>query len=546
MRSIGIDIGRFSIKVVEILANNRNYQIANAKEYIILNPQSSDQEIDILQTLNQISKEFDTDSAKVICSIRQQYVSTRKLFFPFRERVKIQKSLAFELEDDIPLDVEKAVFDSRIIQYHDNTAEVLAMACILDEVEKTLDIMNRSHIDPDIISPEFSAIANLYERWNKSPEEKQSQKESFDHEGDKMIVHIGHTKTFVGIVSKNHMIWGRSILWGTEKIAAGISQAFQVPVPTAIEMMPEKAFLLLSTTGANKDQIKMSEAVAKSFAPLIQSLRLTMMLAQADYQVNIENVEIIGPASQLKNIGPFFTQELEKPCNSSNPLLTMTEPMIFGVQDLNETFQAALGLAIEGLRRPVNPAVNFRQLHLLKKNQIFQKFWDKWSYSAQLIGVAYVSYLIYGVALDSVTTQMEEVSSEVLLDQASKIAGLKGATATQTRIKGYIKDNNKRAQLVKVYDELSEINSPIQWINDLSQILPSNKEKKNYEVRRLFVKNEEINVQGVADSQTTIDEIQKALKGVALASDVKSIPATISQEDGKKSFAFLFKVKRKN
>ncbi len=546
MRSIGIDIGRFSIKVVEILANNRNFQIASAKEYVILNPQTSDQEIDILQTLHQISKEFDTDTAKVVCSIRQQYVSTRKLFFPFRERVKIQKSLAFELEDDIPLDIEKAVFDSRIIQYHDNTAEVLAMACVFDEVEKTVDIMKRGHIDPDIISPEFSAIANLYERWNKSPEEKQALGQDLHHSPDKMIVHMGHTKTFVGIVSKNHMIWGRSILWGTEKISAAISQAFQVPVSTAIEMMPDKAFILLSTQGASKDQIKMSEAVSQSFAPLIQGLRLTMMLAQADYQVNIENVELIGPASNLKNIGPYFTQELEKPCNPSNPLLTMTDPTIMGISELDETFQSALGLAIEGLRRPVNPAVNFRQMHLLKKNQIFQKFWDKWSYTGQLMGVAYISYLIYGVALDSLGTTMEEASSEVLIDQAGKIAGLKGATATQSRIKSYIKENTKRAQLVKVYDELGEINSPIQWVNDLSQILPSNKENKNYEIRRFFVKDEEINIQGVAESQATIDEILKALKGVALKAEVKTIPATIAQEEGKKSFAFLFNVKRKN
>ena len=99
MRSLGIDIGRHSIKVVEILANNRNYEITNAKEFKILNMETSDQEIDIIQTLNTIAKEFDTETAKVTCSIRQQYVSTRKLFFPFKERAKIHKSLAFELED---------------------------------------------------------------------------------------------------------------------------------------------------------------------------------------------------------------------------------------------------------------------------------------------------------------------------------------------------------------------------------------------------------------------------------------------------------------
>ena len=150
MRSLGIDIGRHSINVVEVLANNRKYEITNAKEYKILNLESSDQEIDIIQTLNTIAKEFDTESAKVTCSIRQQFVSTRKLFFPFKERVKIHKSLAFELEDDMPLSVDKAVYDSKIIKFHDKSAEVIAMACVAEEVEKTVEIFERAKIDPDI------------------------------------------------------------------------------------------------------------------------------------------------------------------------------------------------------------------------------------------------------------------------------------------------------------------------------------------------------------------------------------------------------------
>lgn len=545
MRSVGIDIGRYSIKVVELLATNRNFHVASSKEYVILNPQSNDQEIDILQTLGQIAKDFDTDSAKVICSIRQQYVSLRKLFFPFRERIKIQKSLAFELEDDIPLDIDNAVFDSKILGYRESGTEVLAMACVLDEVEKTVEIMNRGRIDPDIVAPDFSAISNLYENWQQAPADKETSRTVTDNI-NRMIIQIGHTKTFVGIIRNEQMIWGRSILWGAERIAASISQAFQVPLLTAFEMMPEKAFLLLSTQGANKDQIKMSEAVAKAFKPLIQDLRLTLMLALTDYEVDVDSIEIIGPVSNLRNIGPFFTQELEKPSNPSNPLLTLITPHINGAQDLNESFIPALGLAIEGLKRPVNPAINFRQLHLLKKNQVFQKIWEKWNYTAKLVLAGYVCYFIYGVAMDSLTTTMEEVSTEVLMEQANKIAGLKGATATQARIRGYIKDNNKKAQLVKIYEELGEINSPIQWINDISQILPPNKEKKHYEIRRFFVKNEEINIQGVAQDNQTIAEIQKALKGIALKNEVKAIPATIAQEAGKQPFAFLLKVKRKN
>ena len=546
MRSLGIDIGRHSIKVVEILVNNRTYEITNAKEYKVLNIESSDQVIEIMQTLKEISKEFDTDSAKVTCSIRQQYISTRKLFFPFKERAKIHKSLAFELEDDIPLSIEKAIYDSKVIKYHDKSAEVVAMACVTEELEKTLELMTKAGIDPDIVTPEFSAISNLYEKWYKSPEESTGENDDQNYQPDKMIVHLGHSKTFVGVVSKGNLIWGRSVMWGVEKIAGGISQAFQVPFTTAHEMMPTKAFVLLTSSGANKDQMKMSDAVATALDPLVQSLRLTMMLANTEYGSNIENIELIGAPSGIKNIAAYFTQELEKPTNSSNPIANLSERHIRNQDKLNEVFQMALGLAIEGLRRPLNPAVNFRQMEFAKKNVTFEKFWEKWSHTAKIICAGYIAYCIYGVAIDSIAGQLEEASNDVLTNQAGKIAKLKGRSATHSKIRSFIKKNNKRAKTVALYEKLDEINSPMKFINEVSQILPHNKKDKSYEVRRFVVKNSEVNIQGVAENDKVIQKLNKALKGVAVNGKVDSVNATIRDEDNKKKFAFKFKVKRKN
>lgn len=545
MRSIGIDIGRYSIKVVEVLAANRSYQITNAKEYKILNPQTNDLEVDIMQTLAKIAKEFDTDSAKTICSVRQQYVSTRKLFFPFKERNKIQKSLAFELEDDIPLSIDKALYDSKIIKYHDKSAEVIAMACVTEEVERTVDIFNRGHVDPDIVAPEMAGIANLYESWYKSPEEVKEDQEGASYQPDKMIVHIGHSKTFVGVISRQNLIWGRSIMWGAEKVAQSISQSFSVPFMTALDMMPNKAFVLLTSGDANKDQIKMSDSVTKAVDQLIQSLRLSKMLANTEYGANIESIELIGGAGEIKNLSAYFTQELEKPTNVVNPMHNLNPAYMANHDKLNPVFLLSLGLAIEGLRRPVNPPVNFRQDELAKKNQSFEKIWEKWGYTTKILGIAWASYLVYGIMLSGLATNLSEVASDSLQKQASKIANVKGG-AVQSKVRSYIRRNNKKAKLVKVYDEISEINSPIKWINDVSQILPSNKDK-SYEVRHFTVKNDQVKIQGVANTSDTIKKIEKALKGVSADGEVtKLTKALIKDEENRTTFAYKFKIKRKN
>ncbi|MCB0378834.1 MAG: pilus assembly protein PilM [Bdellovibrionales bacterium] len=545
MRTVGIDIGRFSIKVVEVNASNRSYEITNIKEYKILNPQTNDLEIDILQTLKTISQEFDTDSAKVVTSIRQQFVTLRKLFFPFREKAKIQKSLAFELEDEIPLPIDKAVYDSKILKIHDNAAEVIAMACVVDEVERTIDIFNRAGIDPDIIAPEFSAVANLYEKWYRPPVEVK-EGEAADGSFDKLVVFLGHAKSFAGVVRNNQLIWGRSTLWGMESVASHIARAFQVPFMESLKMMPSKSFLLMTNEGANADQIKMSDAVASSLQPLLQSLRLTCMLADTEYGTNINSIELVGPGSKIKNLGPFITQALEIRCNPSNPMDNFAQEQVRGIGKLKDTCHFAFGLAIEGLKRPINPAINFRQGELAKKNLSFEKFWEKWGYTGKLIMVAYFCYFAYGFSREIIANQLDEASYATLTDQASKVANLKGNKASPSRIRAFIKAQNKKAELVKNYAKISDLSSPVTWLQNVSQILPNNKTDESYEVRQFIVNNGEVTVQGVAKDQEAQNKLLKAFKGVATAGKVDPIPATIKKESGKLIFAYKFNIKRKN
>ena len=541
MRSVGIDIGRHSIKVVEASFSNHTYRLIKAREYKVLNPESSSQEIDILQGLKQISKDFHIESAKVTTSVRQHFISNRKLFFPFREKIKIQKSLAFELEDHLPLSVDKTIYDSRIIRYKGSSAEVIAMACVMDEVEKTINLFNRCHIDPDIVTPEISAIANLYEKWSQPPKEMTTD----EHLPDKLIVHLGHSRTLVGLVNQGYLVWGRNIMWGAEKIATSISQSLHIPSLEALEMMPTKALILLSLQDASFEEKKISDAITTALDPLIQSLRLTLITSSVEYNCKVENIELLGGVSGVKNIAPFITKALEKPTKLVNPLDKGTGEFQHQKQ-MGHVFHMALGLAIEGLKRPNNPPINFRQMQFAKKNKTFEKLWNKWGYTGKLLATTYLIYLIYGLGMNHLSTHLKEVSNNTLVSQADQVAGLTEANATPSKIKKFIETNNRKVKVMEVYRKLEKIQSPVELIHSISQSLPSNEKNKSYEVRKLIVKNNKVDIQGTARSQKIIDNLSEVLKKLAIKNKVLNIPITIEKEDGKKSFAFSFKVERKN
>ena len=538
MRSVGIDIGRHSIKVVETTFSNQNYQLIKARKYEVLNPKSSNQEIEILQSLKQISKDFHLESAKVTTAVRQHFISNRKLFFPFKEKIKIQKSLAFELEDHIPLPVDKTIYDSRIIRYQGSSAEVIAMACVMDEVEKTINLFNRAHIDPDIVTPEISAVANLYEKWNQPPKEIMADENS----PDKLVVHLGHSRTLVGLVNGGYLVWGRNIMWGAEKIATSISQSMQISFLQALEMMPQKALILLSLDEVDFEEKKISDAITTAIDPLVQSLRLTLMTSSVEYNCKVKNIELLGGVSGVKNIAPFLTRVLEKPTKLVNPLEQGTGEFQHQKQ-MGHIFHMALGLAIEGLKRPNNPPINFRQMRFAKKNKTFEKIWNKWGYTGKLLAIAYLCYFVYGVSMNQLSGNLEETSNDNLVKQANLVASLSKTNATPSKIKKFIETNNRKVRIIKVHKQLEKIKSPVEMIDNISQNLPSNKKNK-YEIRKLSIKDNKVNIQGTAKSQKTINDILEILKKIAIKNEVINIPITIETENKRVSFAFSFKMER--
>ena len=171
--------------------------------------------------------------------------------------------------------------------------------------------------------------------------------------------------------------------------------------------------------------------------------------------------------------------------------------------------------------------------------------WNKWGYTGKLLTAAYFCYLIYGVSMNQLSSHLEETSNDTLVSQASQVAGLTKANANPSKIKKFIETNNKKIKAIEIHKQLEKIQSPVEIIHNISQSLPSNKKNK-YEIRRLSIKDNKVAIQGTAKSQKTINSLLEVLKEMAVKNEVLNAPVTIEKENERKSFAFSFKMERKN
>ncbi len=321
MKSVGIDIGSYSIKVAEVTSTRKNAVVTNFKEYVLSPQPQADKSLEIIEILRTIASGYDAAQTKFVFAIPQHEVSVRRKTFPFRERQKIIKSLAFELEDEIPLDLHETIFEAKILEFRGNLSYVMVCACPFESIQSHLERAKEGHIDPNILSVDSFALSNLFENWNAPPPQtialtedpEKTQLAASNH--GRIILMMGHTRSILLAYNKDSLVSMRSILWGGFDIAQNIAKIFSIPVAEAYKVVQKRSYILMNSAGASKDQILLSNTITDSIAELSRELKFSMIELETELNLSFSQLEIMGGVSFLQNITPYFTQSLVLPVN---------------------------------------------------------------------------------------------------------------------------------------------------------------------------------------------------------------------------------------
>jgi Tfp pilus assembly PilM family ATPase len=169
MRSIGIDIGSYSLKLAEVESSPKGTTLLRYQEIKLSPDINSDRSLEIIEALRSISfsgaKSENKNDVKTVIAIAQNQASIRLKRFPFRKRAQIITSTPFELEDEIPLDIDSSCFDVKIIEFFGQASDVLTVAVPNEAIAKAISAAKDGGLDPDMISVEGMALANLFEPW---------------------------------------------------------------------------------------------------------------------------------------------------------------------------------------------------------------------------------------------------------------------------------------------------------------------------------------------------------------------------------------------
>lgn len=544
MISIGIDIGSYSLKVAQVESTPRGFALIGYKEYPLSQDPTKDKSIEILDILRNLFSQYDLSQTRIVFGEKQGRVSCRFLEFPFRERHKILKSLPFELEEDIPFSYDNALYDARVLKFQKNLTHVLAIANPKDNVQLWYQLASDSGVTADILSVEGLAFCNLNEAWYSTPPEMgEGLPELPEAEKADLFLVVGHKNTLVLVKSNGILRAVRNIDWGGKNIADTVARKYSINYLEALKELRAKGFILTAEEGATKDQITFSNTIKTAVDELIHELKLTLIEIEGELQIEVHQGFLSGAASLLKGFGPYLTQGLEISFNRYKYLNTIAHQ---GIDDSPETEARAavsIGLALEGLRKPRNPAINLFKGEFEKKSQDLQKLWEKWKHTAQVAAAVFVLLIVWGMIRDSISQDLSDNSYSMLKTQAGNVANLKGAAANLRNINKFLREQKALEKNRDIAENVKEINSAMDLLNEVSRKLPA-AQNLRLEVKRFMVNNNILEVEGLVRGAQGLNGIRQALQSIAADGKVEGLRSQIPPTASQQPFAFRIRVNR--
>lgn len=549
MRAIGLDIGDYSVKIVELVQNKKNININQIQEKLLSqNISKADKELEVIEFVRAFASSGDYSQVRWVIAVPQDQVTTRFKSFPFSDRIKIQKSLSFEMEEDIPFDTDACVFESKVIQTQGPTADILATAIPKVNIENIVNLASNFGVEIFAVTIEGLAFANLIEEWENQPPIS-AQNISLD-ESEKpkkyiqVILNIGHKKTLFTAFENNRLIFTRSLFWGAQQLVQEIIRKQSISYVEAVRLLQTQASLVASKEGMSQEQLIMSTLLGNNLKELSRDIQMTMLEMQSEFNAEVTAIHFTGGGSQLPNLGAFLTQQLDVACNPIMLLQNYTGAISqSGTPATESRFTNAVAIALEAFKKPRNPAINLLKGDFAKQNDTVKNLWEKWGELATVSAAALVVLFVWTSLRGTFSTSLNEKGTDAIKTQAKNVARLPKNKANEAGVKKYIKENRKKITELKLVSQVAQMNSALDILKKVSESAPK-KESAKLDIVSFQVKDDLVQIQGYASSPQDISNLTSSLKPASIDGNILKDNTRLAPMANKTAFSISFKADR--
>ncbi len=301
-RVIGLDIGSYSIKVVEIHNTFNSYEIVNFYENVIPYFEEADADSIIPASMGQLFRENNLQADRIITAMPGQYISSRIMSFNFSDPRKIENAVLAEVEDVVPYNLEDMIVDHQVIGQIGGQTIAMVVMTRKEFMRSFLEHLQYINIDPKLVDVDSLAFYNLNPYLQMEPGECAA------------IVDVGHEKTSVCIVQNDVLRMFRSINLGGRYLTEFLARDLEVGFNEAQRIKHQISKILYNEDVGEEmssEERMISHRMTLACNAMVKELGRTFYSFKKWEKTPISKIFLSGGTSKIINLDNYLSEQLE-------------------------------------------------------------------------------------------------------------------------------------------------------------------------------------------------------------------------------------------
>lgn len=544
--SIGLDIGQHSIKGVRVAQSFRGLRLVDSFERRVARQEgehlSSTElltpgQIEALKGLIAEGRIRPGEAAAV--SLPGQLVSTREMTVPFADPKKLRQIVPFEVESQLPFDLEEVAIDYQLLQTKAEavgagTSELLVSVVPKVGLRKYLSTLQSIGIDPGGIGIDSLSLYNFAQYFLLGKKEGEPVEDSA---AGLLVIDVGASKTVLCYLRGGKVDWVRTFPMGGDLLTEAIRKEFDLSWEEAERFKTE---IDLHSAGSASRGARGAECLQKALVPWLteieKSLRSRSAPSERGLSAGVENpVEegafyLAGGGGALKGLGDLLSEALGMRAASLPRAGTRAASSLAGLESVNPDsvgylYAQGLGLALP----PVEGAlINFRQGEFVFGKETIEK-------RNRLVSIGLVALLLLGLMggdfylhYSQKERRYQELKGELRKAFTATFPQSKNISNEVEQARAAITELNRTGGFLGVGEE-----SPLQVLKEISATIPK---EVRIDVQELVIDGNKVRIEAQTDSFESVDRIRGGLLKVEAFKEVNVGDAKVAADQSRVGF----------
>jgi len=217
-RILALDLGPQSVRAAAVESTFRDFRISGVYRGL------GDGRRALADQLRELLAQLPASPDTVLVALPSELVTQRVLRLPFRDRKKLDQTVPFELETQVPFGLDEIVVDYHIVARDRSGATVLAAMVQKRDLRECLDTLSAVGLDPKVVDFGPLCSVNLLRLYGASLPATYA------------YVELTHRELAVALFRDGHLVGVRSLLLAPRLSANGAAP----PVPTVTDALVQE------------------------------------------------------------------------------------------------------------------------------------------------------------------------------------------------------------------------------------------------------------------------------------------------------------------